>query len=543
MPQPPPGPTGKPKPPNDPTLVRSERQLWNSPPSKPQAAATNARKPAQPVNPPRPEKPSSTRTTSPAGARQRSLSNHNTSYASDPVSKSNPPPPPREQKPNKSSMMRAAAIKKQEQKRAQKQTDAFFPSSQNKALLTKLKPTQTSPETDAEPSHAGKVPQKKKKPNAHSHDRDHQTDGEQSETEKFRPKKKQPHSVPKSRKQNAETDGEQSEVEDSKPKKKPLVTTHLHQQNRQSEGEQSETEKSKSNKKKSQSVPKPRKMNAHADGDQSDVEKAKPKKREPHTKPKQHVSRRDDHETDHNETSDDDDENHRRHRSKSQKRNEKHPHFPPIHRGRGGPHHQDPEVDAHLPPGHPMRGRHPYYDDFSPYGPYPGRNDYRPRHLYEDAYNVPPYLAPYHDAYDPFFDYEKRKQQKLKARKEKNTSRTDHEDNGAATGNETDREEDSKSRQSRKSRNKNLHQKQNGRKSRPDQDDNRRSHGPPDPYYPDDIYQGRDVLDLWRQERNDYLKKKFKPTVHDVLYSQQWMKAGSSERDLRTQRSTVFWPV
>jgi hypothetical protein len=34
------------------------------------------------------------------------------------------------------------------------------------------------------------------------------------------------------------------------------------------------------------------------------------------------------------------------------------------------------------------------------------------------------------------------------------------------------------------------------------------------------------MLEIWRQERNDYYKKKFKPTVHDVLYAQQWMKSG-----------------
>ena len=487
------------------------------------------RKAAQPVNPPRAEKPQSTRTTSPPGARQRSLSNHNRSHASDPAPKPVPPPPPREQKLNKSTVMRAAAIKKLEQKREQKRSNAFFPSTENKALANKSKGAHTSPETDAEPSQTGKVQRKKKPLNAHSHDQHRQTDGEQSETEKIRPKKKQPHSVPKARKSNAETDGEQSEAEHVKPKKKPVGPSRPHPQNRQSEGEQSETEKGKSNKKKSHSVPKPGKTNAHADGEHSDVEKGKPKKNEPHGKPKQHISRRDEYQTDHHETSDDDDDHHRRQRSKSQKRNDKQPHFPPIRRARGGPAHPDPDVDAHLPPGHPMRGRHPYYDEFSSYGPYPGRYDYRPRHLYEDAYDVPPYLAPYHDAYDGFFDYEKRKQAKPKRRKDKNVSRTDHEDNGAATGNETERDEDSKSRLSRKSRNKNHQQKQDGRKSRPDNDESRRSQVPPHPYYPPDMFDGHDVLDLWRQERNDYLKKKFKPTIHDVLYSQQWMKAGWSE--------------
>ena len=47
--------------------------------------------------------------------------------------------------------------------------------------------------------------------------------------------------------------------------------------------------------------------------------------------------------------------------------------------------------------------------------------DIRRRHLYEDADDIPPYLAPYHDPYDGFFDYEKRKA-KPKQHKDKKES-------------------------------------------------------------------------------------------------------------------------
>jgi hypothetical protein len=174
----------------------------------------------------------------------------------------------------------------------------------------------------------------------------------------------------------------------------------------------------------------------------------------------------------------------------------------------------EPYLDYKLPPGHPPRGRYPY-DDYPPPPHYPGR--YSRRHLYEDADNIPPYLAPYHDPYDPFFDYEKRKAQP-----------NHHEDNNnsGTTVHETDRDDRSKSQSSRKSTRKNPNTDNGGRKSRHDPEEIRRSHWPVGGSYPPHYFESDDMLEIWRQERNDYLKRKFKPTIHDVLYSQQWMKSG-----------------
>ncbi len=197
--------------------------------------------------------------------------------------------------------------------------------------------------------------------------------------------------------------------------------------------------------------------------------------------------------------------------------------MPPVRRGRGPPFY-DPYYDYPYPPGPPLRGRHPYYDDYPPYGPYPypGRHDYRHRHLYEDGYDAPPYIAGYNDPYDGFFDYEKRKgHSRTKKHKEKKEATTDHEDRDAITENETEREDDNKSSHTKKSKNhknSNKDKDENGNGN----DDHRWHH----PYYDAPHYDDRYALEIWRQERNDYLKKKFKPTVHDVLYSQQFLKSG-----------------
>jgi hypothetical protein len=193
--------------------------------------------------------------------------------------------------------------------------------------------------------------------------------------------------------------------------------------------------------------------------------------------------------------------------------------LPPVRRARGPPYY-DPGYDYPLPPGHPLKERYPYYDDYPPYGPYPhpSRYDPRHRHLYEDAYDVPPYLAGYHDPYDGFFDYEKRKSKtKTKKYKDKKDTPVDHEDRGGITGNETEHDDDSKSEQSKRTK---THKKD-------DHDEHLRHQHRTRDYYDAPYYDGRDMLEVWRQERNDYLKKKFKPSVHDVLYAQQWMKSGS----------------
>jgi hypothetical protein len=298
----------------------------------------------------------------------------------------------------------------------------------------------------------------------------------------------------------------------------------------QTDAEHSEIEKTKPNKKQSHSSSKTQKT-SHSDGEQIDKRKKNHNKKQSHSQPKQRKSRRDNYETENNNSSDDDD-NTKHRRSKSKKRTtfsdshlDKHPQLPPIHRHRMPPHY-DPFIDYPLPPGHPLKGRFPYHDDYPPYGPYPNRNAHR--HLYENADDIPPYLAPYHDPYDPFFDYQKRKAKKPKSKQNKNKTdpHTDHEDNnGATTGYETEHDDGTKSQLSRKSKHKHVNNDNGSRKSRPNYEENIRSHWPPG-YYPPNYYAGDNMLEIWRQERNDYLKKKFKPTIHDVLYSQQWMKAG-----------------
>ena len=261
-----------------------------------------------------------------------------------------------------------------------------------------------------------------------------------------------------------------------------------------------------------------------SDAEQNNKEKPKRNKKQSHSVPQARKSRRDGYRTDDNNSSDDDDNRSRRSRSKSKKRtplsdshSEKYPSLPPVRRGRGPPFY-DPIYDYPFP-GHPLRGRHPYYDDFPFYGPYPypSRYDYRHRYLYDDGCDTPPYLPPSHGPYDRFFDYEKRKSKsKSKVHNSKREMNTDYEGYGGMTGNETEHEDDAKSQQSKKSKvrktkNKNIIN-----------DNEKQIQDYFESYYQD----RREMLELWRQERNDYLKNKYKPTVHDVLYSQQWMKTG-----------------
>lgn len=273
----------------------------------------------------------------------------------------------------------------------------------------------------------------------------------------------------------------------------------------------------------------PPKSQPHPTTDDEHNEKKKTSKRDKkqsHSLPKQRKSRRDDYQTEDSNSSPDEDIHDQHSRSKSKKHtafsdphHEKYPPLPPVRRGRGPPFY-DPIYDYPYPPGHPIRSRHPYYDDYPPYPPYP--HSHRYPHLYEDAYDAPPYIAGYPDPYDGFFDYEKRKSKtKVKKHKDKKELTTDHEDHDQITANETEHEDDKKSPQSKKSRN----TKKSIKDDDNDNDENlheRWQHKSYDaPYYDD-----RDMLEVWRQERNDYYKKKFKPTVHDILYAQQFMKSG-----------------
>ena len=291
----------------------------------------------------------------------------------------------------------------------------------------------------------------------------------------------------------------------------------------ETDAEQTDLEKSKIEPKQEQ--PKSRKS-AHSEGEPVSRGKAHRNKDHPHSHERHRRSRRDDHRTDDNHSSADED-HHDHQRSKLQKRatfSDTHldkrlplPPLPPLGHSRLG-HHHDPYLDYPLPPGHPLR-RRPPYDDYPYYPSHYSRYDHR--HLYKEADDIPPYLAPYHDPYDPFFDYEKRKTQPKHA-KERGDHHNDHED---GLGHDGDRDDGARSQASRKSKHRNPNNP--GRKSRHDHEESRRPpHWPPG-YYPPQYYHEEDPLELWRQERNDYLKKKFKPTIHDVLYSQQWMKSGS----------------
>ncbi|CAF4968394.1 unnamed protein product, partial [Rotaria magnacalcarata] len=80
---------------------------------------------------------------------------------------------------------------------------------------------------------------------------------------------------------------------------------------------------------------------------------------------------------------------------------------------------------------------------------YPG--PYGGHHLYGEHNDIPPYLPPYHDPYDPFFDYQKRKT-KPKRPTDKHDANSDHDErNGRANGYETEPDDRAKSQQSRKS--------------------------------------------------------------------------------------------
>ncbi|CAF4063105.1 unnamed protein product [Rotaria sordida] len=279
------------------------------------------------------------------------------------------------------------------------------------------------------------------------------------------------------------------------------------------------------------------------DVEQNDKEKSKRNKKQSHSVPKQRTNHHETYQTDDNNTSGDENNNTRQSRSKSKKHTAlsdshqgKHPSLPPIRRGRGPPFY-DPVYDHPHPNGYPLRGRHPYYDDYLPYGPYPhpGRYDYRYRHLYEDGFDTPPYLPASHYPYDGFFDYEKRKpKSKSKTYKDKKEMNTDHDDREGITDYETEHEDDIKNEKTKKIKNKKTKSKDDDNKNekpkqqkqqQPQQQQQQQRSSPnyPDPSYDDE----HDMLELWRQERNDYLKKKYKPTVHDILYSQQWMKTDS----------------
>ncbi len=297
----------------------------------------------------------------------------------------------------------------------------------------------------------------------------------------------------------------------------------------QTDVEQSDIEKTQRKKKQSHSLPKTQKK-SHSDGEQTDTGTTNRNKKKSHSQSKQRKSRFDGYQTEDNNNSSGDDDNHKHQRSKSQKRTtfsdshlDKHSQLPLVRHSRMPPY-RDPYLDYPLPSGHPLRGRFPYYDDYPPYGPYPGR--YPHRHLHEEAGDIPPYLAPYHDPYDPFFDYQKRKA-KPKRNGDETNSHNNHEDShGGMNGYETERDDGAKSQISRKSKNKNANDDNGGRKSRRKYAESMHSHWPPGYYHPGHYHERDDMLEIWRQERNDYLKKKFKPTIHDVLYSQQWMKAG-----------------
>ncbi|CAF3374995.1 unnamed protein product [Rotaria socialis] len=283
----------------------------------------------------------------------------------------------------------------------------------------------------------------------------------------------------------------------------------------------------------------------HHDSPKTDIghsRKEKPvrDKKQSHSVPKQHTSRRDEHREHDNKSSGDEGQHRQHHRSKSQKKtkfsdehHEKHLHLPPIRRGRLLPY-QDPFVDYPLPPGHHLGGQYPYPDYYPPYGPYPG--PYGGHHLYGEHGDIPPYLPPYHDPYDPFFDYQKRRA-KPKRPTDKHDAHSDHDErNGRANGYETEPDDRAKSQLSRKSKSKHSTHDTGGRKSRRDDEEYSRTNWPPG-YYHSQLYHGQDMLEIWRQERNDYLKRKFKPSIHDVLYSQQFMKADGY---LENQRRRVL---
>jgi hypothetical protein len=253
---------------------------------------------------------------------------------------------------------------------------------------------------------------------------------------------------------------------------------------------------------------------SYSEGEQTDTERTPRTRQHTHSLRKHHKNHQDDNQIEDNNSSGDDENYPNKHppnKSKKQATSSD-PHLPPVRYNRH-PHYYDPYLGHPVPIGHPLRGRYPY-DGYPPFAHYPGR--YSRRHLYEDADNIPPYLAPYHDPYDPFFDYQKRKAQ---------TNHREEHNGSGSNAHEGERDEGAKSQISRKSKKKNSTNDVSGRKSRHDLEEIRRSHWP-EGYYPPNYFDGEDSLEVWRQERNNFLKRKFKPTIHDVLYSQQWMKSG-----------------
>ncbi len=256
--------------------------------------------------------------------------------------------------------------------------------------------------------------------------------------------------------------------------------------------------------KKKSTPPKPQQISL-SDDEQIDKRISKQNKKQLHPISKQHQSRYDGYQTEDNNSSADEDTYNQQPRHKSKKSGafsdsnyQKYPPLPPVRAGRGPPFY-DPAVDYPYF----LRGRYPFYYDLPIY-PYPYRHRHH-RHLYVDGYDAPPYVTSHHDSYDGFFDYQKRKSKsKTKNYKDKKESSTDREDHDGITGNETEYEDNIRTR---KNKNQKIY------------DENDNEDDPP-------FYHDGEMLETWRQERNDYLKKQFKPTIHDVLYSQQWMKTG-----------------
>lgn len=221
--------------------------------------------------------------------------------------------------------------------------------------------------------------------------------------------------------------------------------------------------------------------------DSADSKKKRRNNKESHSVPKQRRSHRKSRLTDDSASSNDEDEqpletNHQSSKKKNQN-------LPPLRRLPlpAPPPFFDPYSYPHL--GYPP-GRHPYYDPYYGYPYPPARFDRRTRHFYEN---------PEYDSYDATFDFHKNQARtKLKSRASK--KRDD--------GHTTDREVHSADE---------AEHGGEGRKSRKRGED---------PLLVDPYFGEGHALEVWRQNRNEYLKNKFKPSVHDVLYSQQWKKAG-----------------
>ncbi|CAF1299036.1 unnamed protein product, partial [Didymodactylos carnosus] len=160
--------------------------------------------------------------------------------------------------------------------------------------------------------------------------------------------------------------------------------------------------------------------------------------------------------------------------------------------------------------------------------PYPSPYGYRGHHPY--YHDIPPYLPYERDPYDSFFDFEKRsksKRSKSKHRYDEDQLHHPH----APLNNDRKHDSETLDGATSKSRNKSRKSDKDGTISRKSnktttrQEDEYRRREWEGHYMP--YYGENDMLEVWRKERNDYLKRKFKPTIHDVLYSQQWMKSDS----------------